>query len=124
MKIKITEYMPGSTVSDIISHIRQHQQQIPQKRPNDPEPMSADEMGAITAWHTEFVASNIPPSGVSEMRFYTIQRVSAMNAGGQLVTESHRHTLEESDRIKKSSVMRWMQKTGRVGKKRSSVSFK
>lgn len=54
-------------------------------------------------------------------RFYTVQRVNGTGAGGtrgDQIRPNHKHTLEESDRIKKNSVVRWMVKP----KKRVPVS--
>lgn len=60
----------------------------------------------------EMLASNpgLPPShpGANGARYYTIQRVNGNGANGKDdgVSGGHQHTLEESDRVKKSSVQR------------------
>jgi hypothetical protein len=53
-----------------------------------------------------------PPDhpGANGARYYTIQRVNGNGANGKNdgVAGGHRHTLEESDRVKKSSVQRYL----------------
>ncbi|OOF95790.1 hypothetical protein ASPCADRAFT_130124 [Aspergillus carbonarius ITEM 5010] len=58
--------------------------------------------------------------GVNGQRFFTIQRVNGNGANGKNdgVSGGHRHTLEESDRVKKNSVQRYLLKEVRE-KKRS-----
>ncbi|PWY80581.1 glutathione transferase [Aspergillus heteromorphus CBS 117.55] len=57
--------------------------------------------------------------GVNGQRFFTIQRVNGNGANGKNdgVSGGHRHTLEESDRVKKNSVQRYMLKEAREKKK-------
>lgn len=52
-------------------------------------------------------------------RYFTIQRVNGNGANGKAdgVGGGHRHTLEESDRVKKNSVQRWMLKEAKEQKK-------
>ncbi|KAJ4296472.1 hypothetical protein N0V90_006517 [Kalmusia sp. IMI 367209] len=52
-------------------------------------------------------------------KFYTIQRVNGNggNGKGDGVAGPHKHTLEESDRVKKNSVQRWLMKNEREKKK-------
>ena len=51
-------------------------------------------------------------SGSSSKKFYTFQRVNGNggNGKGDGVAGPHKHTLEESDRVKKNSVIRWQAK--------------
>ncbi|KAF1974993.1 hypothetical protein BU23DRAFT_552831 [Bimuria novae-zelandiae CBS 107.79] len=52
-------------------------------------------------------------------KFYTIQRVNGNggNGKGDGVAGPHKHSLEESDRVKKNSVHRWLMKNEREKKK-------
>ena len=58
-------------------------------------------------------------------KFYTIQRVNGNggNGKGDGVAGPHKHSLEESDKVKKNSVLRWMMKSER-DKKRVQVSLR
>lgn len=57
--------------------------------------------------------------GADGQRFFTIQRVNGNGANGKNdgVGGGHRHTLEESDRVKKNSVQRYILKEARERKK-------
>ncbi|PYI12475.1 glutathione transferase [Aspergillus sclerotiicarbonarius CBS 121057] len=57
--------------------------------------------------------------GVNGQRFFTIQRVNGNGANGKNdgVSGGHRHTLEESDRVKKNSVQRYLLKEVREKKR-------
>ncbi|KAL4867021.1 hypothetical protein BDV12DRAFT_187008 [Aspergillus spectabilis] len=57
--------------------------------------------------------------GATGQRFFTIQRVNGNGANGKNdgVSGGHRHTLEESDRVKKNSVQRFLLKEARERKK-------
>jgi hypothetical protein len=52
-------------------------------------------------------------------KFYTLQRVNGNggNGKGDGVAGPHKHSLEESDRVKKNSVLRWMMKNEKDKKK-------
>lgn len=65
----------------------------------------------------------IPPPGPSSQKFYTFQRVNGNggNGKGDGVAGPHKHTLEESDRVKKNSVIRWQMKLEKDDKKKSQV---
>jgi hypothetical protein len=57
-------------------------------------------------------------------KYYTFQRVNGNggNGKGDGVAGPHKHTLEESDRVKKNSVLRWLAKCEKDSKK-SQVSY-
>ncbi|KAL4945407.1 hypothetical protein BDV06DRAFT_231014 [Aspergillus oleicola] len=57
--------------------------------------------------------------GSNGARFFTIQRVNGNGANGKNdgVSGGHRHTLEESDRVKKNSVQRFLLKESRERKR-------
>ncbi|KAE8396482.1 hypothetical protein BDV23DRAFT_167910 [Aspergillus alliaceus] len=61
--------------------------------------------------------------GANGQRFFTIQRVNGNGANGKNdgVSGGHRHTLEESDRVKKNSVQRYVLKGARDKKKATST---
>lgn len=59
--------------------------------------------------HPSFQQTVAPAA--SSQKFYTIERISDGIAGG------HRHTLEDSDRVKKNSVQRWLLNKDRQEKK-------
>ena len=67
------------------------------------------------------VSLNQSPSGG---KYYTIQRVNGNggNGKGDGVAGPHKHTLDESDRVKKNSVIRWMAKNEK-DKKKAQVSL-
>ena len=57
-------------------------------------------------------------------KFYTFQRVNGNggNGKGDGVAGPHKHTLEESDRVKKNSVLRWLAKCDKGDRRKSQVS--
>ncbi|RAH86907.1 glutathione S-transferase [Aspergillus japonicus CBS 114.51] len=59
--------------------------------------------------------------GLQGQRFFTIQRVNGNGANGKNdgVGGGHRHTLEESDRVKKNSVQRFLLKEARQERKKA-----
>ncbi|KAL2798458.1 hypothetical protein BJX66DRAFT_322798 [Aspergillus keveii] len=63
--------------------------------------------------------------GANGQRFFTIQRVNGNGANGKNdgVSGGHRHTLEESDRVKKNSVQRLLLKEARDRKKSFSKNY-
>jgi glutathione S-transferase len=65
-----------------------------------------------------------PSPGPLLKKFYTFQRVNGNggNGKGDGVAGPHKHTLEESDRVKKNSVIRWQAKIDKDDRKRSQVS--
>jgi glutathione S-transferase len=60
---------------------------------------------------------NLP--GANGQKYYTIQRVNGNNANGKddAVGGGHKHTLEESDRVKKNSIFRELAKEEKEKKK-------
>jgi hypothetical protein len=73
-------------------------------------------------------AINMPqyalPPGPPPKKFYTFQRVNGNggNGKGDGVAGPHKHTLEESDRVKKNSVVRWQAKIDKDDRKKAQVS--
>lgn len=127
VKIKITEFFAGSTREDIQGHLNLQ----PRSQDLRAEHILAKVNGRVVATtqasfdsaiggavaNGESATAAIPAT----QRFYTVQRVNGTGAGGtrgDQIRPNHKHTLEESDRIKKNSVVRWMVKP----KKRVPVS--
>jgi hypothetical protein len=61
------------------------------------------------------------PPGSDGSRYYTIQRVNGSNGQADGVGGGHKHTLDESDRVKRNSIQRHMLKEEKV-KRRFQVS--
>ena len=63
--------------------------------------------------------SSIANPQMVPQRYFTIQRVNGNggNGKGDGVAGPHKHTLEDSDRVKKNSVQRWMVKEDKEKKK-------
>lgn len=128
VKIKITEYFPGF---------------VPELTPSDPDPSFPSEL--LPGVHALFdqgangdgddresqpfgiLTPNPLPldghAGIAGERFFTIQRVNGNGANGKHdgVGGGHRHTLEESDRVKKNSVQRRAMNQARERKRSSPV---
>ncbi|GIK03188.1 hypothetical protein Aspvir_007257 [Aspergillus viridinutans] len=127
VKIKITEYFPGyglAAVSDFAATGPEtsfpsseflpsvnslfHESALGQRRDSQP-------FGVLTPNPT--LPEGHP--GANGERFFTIQRVNGNGANGKNdgVGGGHRHTLEESDRVKKNSVQRYLLKEAKEKKK-------
>jgi glutathione S-transferase len=67
----------------------------------------------------------LPLSRAPSRKFYTFQRVNGNggNGKGDGVAGPHKHSLEESDRVKKNSVLRWMAKCEKGDRKKTPVSL-
>ncbi|GMG12175.1 unnamed protein product [Aspergillus oryzae] len=131
VKIKITEYFPGyspmmiaegaaNDAGAVLGAESMSSGNAVFPPPDDPEPRDRQPFGVLTP---------NPPlpeghPGANGQRFFTIQRVNGNGANGKNdgVSGGHRHTLEESDRVKKNSVQRYLLKEAREKKKASSVS--
>lgn len=145
VKIKITEYFPGYAAS-AGDESGQSQQQIPLSfAPGvGTQLTSAESLSSVNAL-LQFSSATAateprdnqpfgvltpnPPlpeghPGAGGQRFFTIQRVNGNGANGKNdgVSGGHRHTLEESDRVKKNSVQRFLLKQAREKKKSSTTT--
>ncbi|GMF78614.1 unnamed protein product [Aspergillus oryzae] len=132
VKIKITEYFPGyspmmiaegaaNDAGAVLGAESMSSGNAVFPPPDDPEPRDRQPFGVLTP---------NPPlpeghPGANGQRFFTIQRVNGNGANGKNdgVSGGHRHTLEESDRVKKNSVQRYLLKEAREKKKASSVTL-
>jgi glutathione S-transferase len=116
VKIKITEYFPEMDTGESES--------VP------PPPPVSDTPGN----QLDNVGDPIDPalfqagqqSGNARKKYYTIQRVNGATPGGRdkPTVPSHKHSLEESDRIKKNSVIRHhLKETKSKDKSKTTVSI-
>jgi hypothetical protein len=88
-------------------------------------PFTPDQNGSLRGRNQPFgvlaPSATLPQGhpGATGARYYTIQRVNGNGGNGRAdgVGGPHRHTLEESDRVKKNSVLRHMLKEEKEKKK-------
>lgn len=120
VKIKITEYFPGAMLRpDFVSD-----------GPHGPESNGdnsfMEQTSGIGLQQTTFVGvlgngQPIPSThpGANGNRYYTIQRVNGNggNGKGDGVAGPHKHTLADSDKIKKNTVQRHLMKKEKEDKK-------
>ena len=127
MKIKITEYMAGAVPPELYA-LSNQQSPLDTLNANSffPQPQSAlASPSQVSPWSMPTVGPavslNQSPSGG---KYYTIQRVNGNGGNGKSdgVAGPHKHTLEDSDRVKKNSVIRWMVKNEK-DKKKTQVSL-
>jgi glutathione S-transferase len=107
VKIKITEYFPGATLQA-------------DEDPNLTGPQSITFPVSIPQRPQQFGADGFQdPPGANGERFWTIQRVNGNGANGKAdgVAGPHKHTLERSDEIKKSTVQRYLAAQEKEAKK-------
>jgi glutathione S-transferase len=73
----------------------------------------------------QFAAGSEAPPMSLPRKYYTFQRVNGNggNGKGDGVAGPHKHTLEESDRVKKNSVLRWLAKCEKDDRRKSQVSL-
>lgn len=127
VKIKITEFFEGAR--DILAN--ETDSSNSNARSSNYLP-SAQPRASIDTHHNERSLgsegndSNYRPSlpGSDGSRYYSIQRINGSNPSGKGETTTngvHKHTLEESDRVKRNSVQRYFLKEEKV-KRRTQVS--
>ncbi|RQM08322.1 hypothetical protein DH86_00003805, partial [Scytalidium sp. 3C] len=126
VKIKITEYFPGAMLRADFAPDGPHGQPDPVQDGN-----FFSRSGAGQTPHNQqgfgisMVNPAIPPGhpGASGQRYYTIQRVNGNggNGKGDGVAGPHKHGLEESDKVKKNSVQRYLMKREKEEKKTQRV---
>lgn len=121
VKIKITEYFPGArallgqevngvpedAADNFFAQGEQFGGTLQSAQPSQP-------FGVIT--HTN---ENLPVPGSNGERFFTIQRVNGNggNGKGDGVAGPHKHTLADSDHVKKNSIQRQLLKDEKEMKK-------
>ncbi|KAI9684625.1 MAG: hypothetical protein M1820_010874 [Bogoriella megaspora] len=69
-------------------------------------------------------ADPLPPPTTGGGKYYTIQRVNGAQGDEKIngAPDTHRHTLEESDKVKKNSVERWMLKKEKENKRNNQIA--
>lgn len=129
VKIKITEYMAGAVPPELYA-LSNQQSPLDTLNANSffPQPQSAlASPSQVSPWSMPTVGPavslNQSPSGG---KYYTIQRVNGNGGNGKSdgVAGPHKHTLEDSDRVKKNSVIRWMVKNEKDKKKTQKTYHK
>lgn len=115
VKIKVTEYLPGSMATDATGGF--------ESMPTDLLPGSHTLYPTSSSQSFDVLApESLLPEGhpaANGERYFTIQRVNGNGANGKSdgAAGGHRHTLEESDRVKKNSVQRMILKEDKERKK-------
>ncbi|KAJ5440907.1 Glutathione S-transferase/chloride channel C-terminal [Penicillium cf. griseofulvum] len=113
VKIKVVEYFPVSETSDMTHEVEPLPSNVLPgmytfSLNDDPAIRNVQTFGMLTP------NPGLPPNhpGSNGRRYFTIQRVNGNGANGKNdgVSGGHQHTLEESDRVKKSSVQRYVLK--------------
>ncbi|KAF2266822.1 hypothetical protein CC78DRAFT_559140 [Lojkania enalia] len=118
VKIKITEYFDGAEFAE------QTGQQPPADTMDNNTylgPTALSAQSQVSPWGVPSVPSGITMGNAAALpkKYYTIQRVNGNggNGKGDGVPGPHKHTLEESDKVKKNSVVRYTMKSERDKKK-------
>ncbi|KAF2735485.1 hypothetical protein EJ04DRAFT_195290 [Polyplosphaeria fusca] len=122
VKIKITEYFDGAELTE------QTGQQPPVDNMLDGSSFFGQPRVSAQTQLTPWGVTNMQnmPTGLHlaqpappPKKFYTIQRVNGNggNGKGDGIAGPHKHSLEESDKVKKNSVVRWMMKNEKDKKK-------
>lgn len=124
VKIKVTEYFPGAN-RQMAQEIGESSMELPPNSDN----LSTDPPGPLiqpqgSARPFGILGSNDGISGVDVpgsdgRRYYTIQRVNGNGGNGKFdgTAGPHKHTLEDSDRVKKNSVLRQLLMEEKANKK-------
>lgn len=133
VKIKITEYFPGPTPSAPNFSSLDPPSTLDGGGPNhffgsgQPGPAGETPLSQTHAFGMLASTGSFPSdlSGSTRGRYYTIQRVNGNggNGKGDGVAGPHKHTLEDSDRVKKNSVQRYLLKDTREKKKTQVSDF-
>jgi hypothetical protein len=124
VKIKITEYFDGAELTE------QTGQQPPPDNSTDgntffPQAQMPTQP-QLAGWGLPAVPQNphMPQPALPPKKFYTLQRVNGNggNGKGDGVAGPHKHSLEDSDKVKKNSVVRWLLKQEKE-KRKEQVSI-
>lgn len=125
VKIKITEYFPNQTSTENSYTSLEPQAALGDGGPNNffaqgqpgGPPMPQHQAFGILTTNGGFPSDHVPPS--TGGKYYTIQRVNGNggNGKGDGVAGKHKHTLADSDRVKKNSVQRFLLKDEKERKK-------
>ncbi|KAI9788761.1 MAG: hypothetical protein M1833_002890 [Piccolia ochrophora] len=128
VKIKITEYFPGAMLSSSFSPAPSPQLDgsnnffAPSQAEGSPLQQQQVPFGMLTP------SGGYPLGHLSSNggKYYTIQRVNGNGGNGKSdgVAGPHKHTLEDSDRVKKNSVQRYVMKAEKNKKKTQIKSLR
>lgn len=124
VKIKITEYFPGAMLRP--DFVPDGGQSIDGNNNGEfYSPTTTTGLDAQESRRSYGGSGEQGHPGSNGERFYTIQRVNGNggNGKGDGIAGPHKHTLEESDRVKKNSVQRFLMKRDKEEKK-SMVSYR
>lgn len=127
VKIKITEYFPGHDVmgSDlgVLDGLGVPSPVLQESAVREQQQAQNQQFGLLTPSLNPPLPEGHP--GVNGQRFFTIQRVNGNGANGKNdgVSGGHRHTLEDSDRVKKNSVQRFLLQELKEKKRSLNVSL-
>ncbi|OKL60122.1 hypothetical protein UA08_04673 [Talaromyces atroroseus] len=117
VKIKITEYFPGAVISADPADQKSALDSLSNSLffPDGGGTRASQPFGVLTS----NPALPINHSITGGQKLYTIQRVNGNGGNGKTdgIEGGHRHTLEESDRVKKNSVHRYLLKKAKDEKK-------
>ncbi|KAK8167000.1 putative glutathione transferase [Phyllosticta citrichinensis] len=122
VKIRVTEYEPGAATPEAVGHLTE--QAINVSSSNHAGLDSLDlGTGGLGPQSQQWPFAPMMNTSPYHGKIFTIQRVNGNGANGKVDGHPgpHRHTLQDSDRIKKSSVERWMREQEKA-KKRSHES--
>lgn len=125
VKIKITEYFPGAAMTaDLGLGAGVDPLPVELATANFFAPSQSNGgVGRVDSQPFGVLApsSNLPIGhpGASGAKYYTIQRVNGNGGNGKTdgVEGPHKHTLADSDKVKKNSVLRWLLKEAKEKKK-------
>lgn len=122
VKIKITEYFPGPRPIEELGGAGTEPPALPNFfAPGQPRALIQNQQQQSQNFGVISPSSGgIPadPAGSGGSRYYTVQRVNGNGGNGKDGTAGpHKHTLQESDRVKKNSIARHFLKIEKVKKK-------
>lgn len=122
VKIKITEYLPGYAAVDSTGGF----ESMPANLHPGVHTLFPVQAGSKQPVGVLGSSPRLPPGhpGANGDRYFTIQRVNGNGANGKNdgISGGHRHTLEESDRIKRNTVQRHFLKEDKERKKSTVCS--
>jgi hypothetical protein len=103
VKIKITEYHRGECPQELVQHAES--QHTNRNMLETPSYHGLETASGSTAWNAPASNSALLALHSANQKWFSIQRVNGTGNQGA-VPEQHRHSMEESDRVKKNSVQR------------------
>ncbi|PVI07169.1 hypothetical protein DM02DRAFT_609149 [Periconia macrospinosa] len=121
VKIKITEYFDGDELTEQTGQTPPGVSDMTQMNSaaGNTNQFFGQGGGAVAGWGVPPEVRAAQAMANAKKKFYTIQRVNGNGGNGKSdgVAGPHKHSLEDSDRVKKNSVQRWLMKNEREKKK-------